>query len=45
MFRSKAKWVEEGEKNSKYFLNLEKNNYLNKMITTLNINGEITTKH
>ena len=27
MVRSKAKWVEYGEKNSKYFLNLEKQNY------------------
>ena len=27
MIRSKAKWVEEGERNSKYFLNLEKRNY------------------
>ena len=25
--RSKAKWVEDGEKNAKYFLNLEKRNY------------------
>ena len=27
MVRSKAKWVEYGEKNSKYFFNLEKRNY------------------
>ena len=26
ILRSKAKWVEEGEKNTKYFLNLEKRN-------------------
>ena len=27
IIRSKAIWVEEGEKNTKYFLNLEKRNY------------------
>ena len=27
ILRSKAKFVEEGEKNTKYFLNLEKRNY------------------
>ena len=30
--RSMAKWVEEGEKNTKYFLNLEKRNFYNKNI-------------
>ena len=43
MFQSKSKWVEEGEKNTKYFLNLEKKNYLNKLISTLSIDGKITT--
>ena len=43
IFRSKARWVEEGEKNTRYFLNLEKKNYLNKVITTLNIDGKIIT--
>ena len=33
--RSKSKWVEEGEKNSKYFLNLEKRNYNIKHIKKL----------
>ena len=32
MVRSKAKWVEYGEKNSKYFFNLEKRNYSTKYI-------------
>ena len=27
ILRSKAQWVEEGEKNTKYFINLEKRNY------------------
>ena len=35
IFRSKAKWVEDGEKNTKYFLNLEKRNYNNKCIQKL----------
>ena len=39
ILRSKAKWVEEGEKNTKYFLNLEKRNYNSKCIKTL-INKE-----
>ena len=37
ILRSKAKWVEEGEKNSKHFLNLKKRNYkttyIKKLIT------------
>ena len=32
IIRSKAKWIEYGEKNSKYFLNLEKRNYRAKYI-------------
>ena len=43
--RSKAKWVEEGEKNTKYFLNLEKRNFNNKYIRKLitKNNEEITS--
>ncbi len=41
IIRSKARWVEEGEKNTKYFFNLEKRNYVNKMITCLNVNDEL----
>ena len=42
MFRSKVKWVEQGEKPTKYFLNLEKRNYEKKIITQLKISdGEI----
>ena len=33
--RSKANWVEDGEKNSKYFLNLEKRNYNNTCIKSI----------
>ncbi len=41
IFRSKIKWTEEGETNSKYILSLEKRNYTNKLISTLEINGNI----
>ena len=41
ILRSKAKWVEEGEKNTKYFLNLEKRNQNSTYIKTLiNKKGE-----
>ena len=35
IMRSKAQWVEQGEKNTKYFLNLEKRNYNNTYIKKL----------
>ena len=35
LVRSKAKWMEDGEKPSKYFCALEKRNYINKNITKL----------
>ena len=35
ILRSKVKWAEEGEKNTKYFLNLEKKNYQVKYIKKL----------
>ena len=44
IFRSKCDWAEYGEKNSKYFLNLEKYNFENKNITTLNVNGKTVSK-
>lgn len=33
--RSKVKWIDEGEKPSKYFLKLESRNYINKQIPKL----------
>ena len=40
--RSRARWFEEGEKSSKYFLNLEKRNYISKLIPCLRLdNGEV----
>ena len=42
MFRSKMKWFELGEKPTKYFFNLEKNNYEKKLIREVELaNGEI----
>ena len=35
LVRAKALWIEEGEKNTKYFLNLEKRNYNTKNTKTL----------
>lgn len=45
LLRSKAKWVEEGEKNTSYFLKLEKRNQKLKSITKLCTNsGETVTE-
>ncbi len=41
IFRSKIKWSEEGERNICFFLNLEKRNYTNKLISALEINRTI----
>ena len=42
MFRSKMKWLELGEKPTKYFFNLEKKNYEKKLIREVELeNGEI----
>lgn len=35
LLRSKARWIAEGEKISKYFCNLEKRNYISKQMTKL----------
>ena len=44
MFRSKARWIEKGEKPTNYFFNLEKRNFEKKVIAQLKIeNGEIIT--
>ena len=46
MFRSRAHWIAEGEKNSKYFFALEKRNYARKLMTKLRgPQGEITDQH
>ena len=35
LIRTKARWIEDGEKPSKYFCNLEKRNYVNKTVTRI----------
>ena len=45
IFRSKCRWVEKGERPTKYFFNLEKRNYNRKTITVLRIEGETTTNN
>ena len=40
MFRSKAKWFEQGEKPTKYFFNLEKNNYEKKLIREIKLEND-----
>ena len=35
MIRSKARWCEQGERNTRYFFNLERRNHLNKYTTEL----------
>ena len=43
ILRSKTQWSIEGERNSKYFCNLEKRHYTDKCLSTLELNdGEIT---
>ena len=45
LIRSKARWVEKGEKPTKYFLNLEKRNFVNKQMQKIVIdNGKTVFK-
>ena len=44
LFRSKARWIEKGEKPTRYFFNLEKRNFEKKTIAQLKlVNGEIVS--
>ena len=45
IFRSKCRWVEEGERPTKYFFNLEKKNYTKKTITELHGEDGTTIKN
>ena len=40
MLRSKCRWIEKGERPTKYFFNLEKQNYRRKTITELRLEDE-----
>ena len=42
IIRSKIRWIEEGEKSSKFFFNLEKQNYIKKQVRKLTLNNGIT---
>ena len=43
IIRARARWYDHGEKSTKYFLNLEKRNYLKKHMRKLTINESVTT--
>ena len=45
MFKSKIKWVEQGEKPTKYFHNLEKTNYEEKLVREVKLENEEKTQH
>ena len=40
IIRSKARWQEQGERNTRYFLNLEKRNYCRKTVTKLKVGND-----
>ena len=44
ILRSKVRWHEDGERNTKYFYSLEKRNYTNKAITRLKIAENVYTE-
>ena len=45
IFRSKCRWIEKGERPTKYFFNLEKRNYNRKTITELRTESETVTNN
>ena len=44
ILRTKVKWLEEGEKPTKFFATLEKRNYINKLINKVDDNGKLVTE-
>ena len=45
MFRAKCRWIENGERPTKYFFNLEKSNYNKKTISELRLQDDSTTRN
>lgn len=45
MFRAKCRWIENGERPTKYFFNLEKSNYNKKTISELWLHDDSTTRN
>ena len=45
IFRAKCRWVEHGERPTKYFFNLEKRNYKKKTISELRLQDDSTTNN
>ena len=45
MFRAKCRWVENGERPTKYFFNLEKRTYNKKIIRELSLQDKSTTNN
>ena len=45
IFSSKCRWIEKGERPTKYFFNLEKKNYIKKTITELRMEDETIIKN
>lgn len=41
IIRSRTRWVEEGEKPTKYFCNLESRNFINKTIKRVDVGNDI----
>ena len=45
MFRAKSRWIENGERPTKYFFNLEKSNYNKKTISELRGQDDSITRN
>ena len=45
MFRAKCRWIENGERPTKYFFNLEKSNYNKKTISELRLHDDSITRN